>query len=91
MLLGRGRDLIFGPYVLLELLGVGGRGQVLKDRIILIKGDKVYQRLKFESGVHRVQRVPETESQGRIQTSTCSVAVMPEAEDVGWFGEMNNR
>lgn len=47
-----------------------------------VKGDGAYSRLKFESGVHRVQRVPETESQGRIQTSTVTVAVLPEAEDV---------
>lgn len=47
-----------------------------------ITGEGAYSRMKFESGVHRVQRVPETESQGRIQTSTCTVAVLPEAEDV---------
>ncbi|MDR2752820.1 MAG: peptide chain release factor 1 [Oscillospiraceae bacterium] len=47
-----------------------------------IEGDGAYSRLKFESGVHRVQRVPETESQGRIHTSTVTVAVLPEAEDV---------
>ena len=48
----------------------------------MLEGDGAYSRLKFESGVHRVQRVPETESQGRIQTSTVTVAVLPEAEDV---------
>lgn len=48
----------------------------------MIKGDNVYSKLKYESGSHRVQRVPETESQGRIQTSTATVLVMPEAEDV---------
>ena len=48
----------------------------------LLSGESVFGRLKFESGVHRVQRVPETESQGRIQTSTVTVAVLPEAEDV---------
>ena len=47
-----------------------------------IKGDNVYSKLKFESGVHRVQRVPETETQGRIHTSTATVLVMPEVEDV---------
>ena len=47
-----------------------------------VKGDKVYSVMKFESGVHRVQRVPETETQGRIHTSTVTVAVLPEAEDV---------
>lgn len=59
-------------------IGVGG----LKEVIALITGDNVYSRLKNEGGVHRVQRVPETESQGRIHTSTVTVAVMPEAEDV---------
>ncbi len=53
-----------------------------KEVIALISGDKVYSRLKFESGTHRVQRVPTTESQGRIHTSAATVAVMPEAEDV---------
>ena len=48
----------------------------------MVEGEGAYSRFKFESGVHRVQRVPETESQGRIQTSTATVAVMPEAEDV---------
>ena len=47
-----------------------------------VKGDKVYSVMKFESGVHRVQRVPKTESQGRIQTSTATVAVLPEADEV---------
>ena len=47
-----------------------------------VKGDKVYSVMKFESGVHRVQRVPKTESQGRIHTSTATVAVLPEAEEV---------
>ena len=47
-----------------------------------VKGDKVYSIMKFESGVHRVQRVPKTESQGRIQTSTATVAVLPEAEEI---------
>jgi peptide chain release factor 1 len=53
-----------------------------KDVSFRIKGDKVYSKMKFESGVHRVQRVPVTESQGRIHTSTATVAVLPEAEDV---------
>ena len=48
----------------------------------MVEGEGAYSRFKFESGVHRVQRVPETESQGRIQTSTVTVAVLPEAEDV---------
>ena len=53
-----------------------------KEIIALISGDRVYSSLKFEGGVHRVQRVPETEAQGRIHTSTATVAVLPEAEDV---------
>ncbi len=54
----------------------------VKEAIVLIGGKNAYKRLKYESGVHRVQRVPETESQGRIHTSTCTVAVLPEAEEV---------
>ncbi len=54
----------------------------IKDATILIEGNKVYSRLKFESGVHRVQRVPQTETQGRIHTSAITVAVLPEAEDI---------
>ncbi len=53
-----------------------------KEVSFMIEGEGAYSRLKFESGVHRVQRVPETESQGRIQTSTATVAVLPEAEEV---------
>ena len=58
--------------------GVGG----LKEIIALIEGDRVYSRLKYESGVHRVQRVPDTEQQGRVHTSAVTVAVLPEAEEV---------
>ncbi len=54
----------------------------IKEAIVNISGKGAYGRLKYESGVHRVQRVPETESQGRIHTSTATVAVLPEAEDV---------
>lgn len=54
----------------------------IKEVIALIKGQGAYSRLKYESGVHRVQRVPETESSGRIHTSTATVAVLPEAEEV---------
>jgi peptide chain release factor 1 len=57
---------------------VGG----LKEVLALVSGDRVYSRLKYESGVHRVQRVPATETAGRIHTSTISVAVLPEADDV---------
>ena len=58
--------------------GVGG----FKEVTVKVSGVEVFRRLKYESGVHRVQRVPETETQGRIHTSTATVAVMPEAEDV---------
>jgi peptide chain release factor 1 len=58
--------------------GVGG----LKEVIAIIEGKGVYSRMKYESGVHRVQRVPETEQQGRVHTSAITVAVLPEAEEV---------
>ena len=54
----------------------------IKEAALLVQGKDVFSRLKFESGVHRVQRVPVTESGGRIHTSTATVAVLPEAEDV---------
>ena len=54
----------------------------LKEVVAKLNGKSVFKVLKFESGVHRVQRVPETESQGRIHTSTCTVAVLPEVEEV---------
>jgi peptide chain release factor 1 len=58
--------------------GIGG----IKEVIALISGDRVFSRLKYESGTHRVQRVPETETQGRIHTSAITVAVLPEADEV---------
>lgn len=58
--------------------GVGG----IKEAIFMINGSGAYSRLKYESGIHRVQRVPQTESQGRVHTSTATVAVLPEVEDV---------
>ena len=61
-----------------EEIGIGG----MKNVTIMIDGKGAYSKMKYESGVHRVQRVPETESGGRIHTSTITVAVMPEAEDV---------
>ena len=61
-----------------SLASAGG----LKEVIVLLSGDRVYSHLKFEGGVHRVQRVPVTESQGRIHTSTVTVAVLPEADEV---------
>ncbi len=61
-----------------SMTGIGG----YKEIILLIEGNDVYSKLKYESGVHRVQRVPETEAQGRIHTSAITVAVLPEAEEV---------
>jgi peptide chain release factor 1 len=61
-------------------LSEGDRG--IKEIVVNVSGDKVYSRMKYESGVHRVQRVPDTEAQGRVHTSTITVAVMPEADEV---------
>jgi peptide chain release factor 1 len=61
-----------------SITGLGG----FKEIIVSVEGHNVYSRLKYESGVHRVQRVPETESQGRIHTSAVTVAVLPEAEEI---------
>jgi len=66
--------------------GIGG----FKEIVFMIQGRGAYSRLKYESGVHRVQRVPETESSGRIHTSTVTVAVLPEAEDVDVNLDMND-
>jgi len=66
-------------------LGIGG----FKELIALISGDQVYSKLKFESGVHRVQRVPETETQGRVHTSAVTVAILPEADEVDVDIDMN--
>ncbi len=61
-----------------NITDIGG----IKEIVCLIEGKNVYSRLKYESGVHRVQRVPDTETQGRVHTSAATVAVMPEAEEV---------
>jgi len=66
-------------------IGIGG----FKEIIALISGNHVYSRLKYESGVHRVQRVPETETQGRIHTSAVTVAIIPEADEVDLHIEPN--
>ena len=66
--------------------GIGG----FKECVFMISGNDVYSRMKYESGVHRVQRVPETESGGRIHTSTATVAIMPEAEEVDVEIDMND-
>ncbi|HIR89565.1 MAG TPA: peptide chain release factor 1 [Candidatus Fimimorpha faecalis] len=66
--------------------GIGG----MKEVVFMISGQGAYSKLKYESGVHRVQRVPETESGGRIHTSTSTVAIMPEAEEVDVQIDMND-
>ena len=66
--------------------GIGG----FKEVVFMVSGQGVYSRMKYESGVHRVQRVPETESGGRIHTSTCTVAIMPEAEEIDFHLDMND-
>ena len=66
--------------------GIGG----FKEVTFMINGAGAYSRLKYESGVHRVQRVPETESGGRIHTSTITVAIMPEAEEIDFQLDLND-
>ena len=66
--------------------GLGG----FKEVVFMVSGTDVYSHMKFESGVHRVQRVPETEAQGRVHTSTVTVAVMPEAQEVDVDLNMND-
>lgn len=66
--------------------GIGG----FKEVTFMINGSGAYSKLKYESGVHRVQRVPETESGGRIHTSTITVAIMPEAEEIDFHLDMND-
>jgi peptide chain release factor 1 len=65
-----------------EVVSLSAGDQGVKEIVVQVSGEKVYSKLKFESGVHRVQRVPDTEAQGRIHTSTITVAVMPEADEV---------
>lgn len=62
----------------------------IKEVIFSVSGDKVYSKLKYESGVHRVQRVPKTESQGRVHTSTITVAVMPETDELDFVLNLND-
>ncbi len=66
----------------MDVMSLSEIGNGIREVIVNIEGQKVYSRLKFESGVHRVQRVPDTEASGRIHTSTATVAVLPEAEEV---------
>lgn len=73
-----------------ELLSVSENGLGgFKEATFMIKGEGAYSRLKYESGVHRVQRVPETESGGRIHTSTATVAIMPEAEEIDFHLDLS--
>ncbi len=66
-----------------EVVSISEGDRGLKEIVVNVSGDKVYSKMKYESGVHRVQRVPDTEAQGRIHTSTITVAVMAEADEVG--------
>jgi peptide chain release factor 1 len=66
----------------MDVMSLSEIGHGIREVIVNIEGQKVYSRLKYESGVHRVQRVPDTEASGRIHTSTATVAVLPEAEEV---------
>ena len=73
-----------------EVISLSENAEGIKEVVLNVSGDKVYSKLKYESGVHRVQRVPKTESQGRIHTSTVTVAVMPEADDIDFKLDMND-
>ena len=81
-----GQGLRGGRSTLPELKTMG----CTKEVTFMINGQGAYSRLKYESGVHRVQRVPETESSGRIHTSTITVAIMPEAEEIDFQLDMND-
>tara|TARA_B100000925_G_scaffold87749_1_gene63222 strand:+ start:14226 stop:15293 length:1068 start_codon:yes stop_codon:yes gene_type:complete len=72
-----------------DMVSISQGDEGIKEVVFMVKGDKVYSKLKYESGVHRVQRVPKTESQGRVHTSTITVAVMPEAEEVDFKLDLN--
>lgn len=65
-----------------DVISISEGDKGIKEIVVQVSGDKVYSKMKYESGVHRVQRVPDTEAQGRIHTSTITVAVMPEADEV---------
>ena len=72
-----------------DLVSISQGDEGIKEVIFSISGEKVYSKLKYESGVHRVQRIPKTESQGRVHTSTVTVAVMPEIEDIEFELDLN--
>lgn len=73
-----------------ELVSISQGDEGIKEIIFSVTGEKVYSKMKFEGGVHRVQRVPKTETQGRVHTSTITVAVLPEAEEVDVELDMND-
>lgn len=73
-----------------EIISVSQGDEGIKEIIMSVTGDRVYSKLKYESGVHRVQRVPKTESQGRVHTSTITVAILPEADEVEFTLNMND-
>ena len=73
-----------------EIVSTSEGDEGLKEVIASVTGDKVYSKMKYESGVHRVQRVPKTESQGRVHTSTITVAIMPEADEVDFQLDLND-
>ncbi len=73
-----------------DIVSISESDSGIKEVILTVTGDKVYSKMKYESGVHRVQRVPDTESQGRVHTSTITVAVMPEADEVEFDLNMND-
>ena len=73
-----------------EVISISRNDEGIKEIIFSASGDKVYSKLKYESGVHRVQRVPKTEAQGRVHTSTITVAVLPEADEVEFQLDMND-
>jgi peptide chain release factor 1 len=86
MYLNYTRDLGFKS----EIVSISEGDEGIKEVIFSVKGEKVFSILKYESGVHRVQRVPKTESQGRVHTSTITVAVIPESDDIDFKLDMND-
>lgn len=74
----------------IEQISISEGDEGIKEVIFSVMGEKVYSKLKYESGVHRVQRVPKTEAQGRIHTSTITVAVLPEADSIDFELNMND-
>ena len=73
-----------------EVISLSKNNEGIKEIIFSVNGEKVYSKLKYESGVHRVQRVPKTETQGRVHTSTITVAVLPEADELEFKLDMND-